>query len=405
LLLGLIAVASVAVLHAMGALLAGALLVIPAATTRFFFDRMLAWQIATVILVLIEGAGGLVLSVELNAPPGATIAAIGGGVFLVAAVLRAYEHLLPARAPLLGATALAVVALAGCGSASNGGDKPKVVASTTILGDMTRQIAGPDFDVQQVLQPNSDPHTYEPRPADVKAIASANLVLASGLGLDRFMNTSVKSSGTSAKLDEVGDVVKHPLTGFDEGPTGQDPHWWQNPRNAEFVADEIAKQLKAIAPQHTAEIDRRVARYKKQIARVDGEIASCIEKVPLNERKFVTSHDAFGYYARRYGIKVVGAVIPATTTQAQPNAGDLARLSRTIRAQHVKAIFPEQALNKKLTDAIARQTGARSDLVLYGDALGPVGSAGDTYLKLLATNTERIAIGFSGGSRHCSIKP
>ena len=119
----------------------------------------------------------------------------------------------------------------------------------------------------------------------------------------------------------------------------------------------------------------------------------------------MTSHDAFGYYAERYGIKVVGAVIPATTTQAQPNSGDLAQLSRTIRSEHVKAVFPEQALNKKLTDAIAKQTGARSDLVLYGDALGPAGSAGDTYLKLLATNTERIAVGFSGGSRHCSIRP
>src|SRR3954469_25034976 len=97
--------------------------------------------------------------------------------------------------------------------------------------------------------------------------------------------------------------------------------------------------------------------------------------VPAAQRKLVTDHDAFGYFARRYGIEVVGAVVPSQSTQAQASAGDLARLSKTIRTEHVKAVFPESSVNAKVARALAQQTGASSDNELYGDTLGPGGSA------------------------------
>lgn len=417
-LLVLIAVASVAVLHAMGSLLAGALLVIPAATTRLWFDRMLSWQIATVTLVLVEGVVGLMLSVELNAPPGATIAVIGGVMFACAAACRALRTTARGRMAAVVAAGAGVVLLAGCGSNDSGG-KPKVVASTTIVADMTREVAGPDFDVAQILQPNSDPHDYEPRPADVRSIASADLVLSSGLGIDEFVDEAVDSSGTKARFVELGDAVPDRLESHEEADHHEqedahaeegahdhgdiDPHWWQNPENSIAAVKELTSQLKAIAPEKAQGIDARAAAYIASLRRIDRQIAGCMDQIPAKDRKLVTSHDAFGHYADRYGIQVVGAVIPSTSTQAQPNAGELAELSRTVRANNVKAIFPEEALNPLLADAIAKQTGARSDLGLYGDALGPPQSPGATYRGMLKTNTERIVEGFGGRRTSCQV--
>lgn len=411
-LLALVACASVAVLHAMGALLAGALLVIPAATTRLLFDRMRPWQVATIALVLAEGWTGLMVSVELNAPPGATIAVLAGAVFALVVVGRALLRSSASRPVLATAAVAALIGLAGCASESSG-DKPKVVASTTIVADITRQIAGDDFEVEQLLQPNSDPHDYEPRPDDVKSIASADLVLSSGLGLDEFVDEAVDSSGTKAKLVEVGDAVQRPLDAGEEqhdehehghDHEGADPHWWQNPRNAIAVTEAISRELGRIDPDAAAAVKKRAADYIGELRGLDRQIASCISAIPSGERKMVTSHDAFGYYADRYGLEVVGTVIPSTSTQAQPNSGELAELSRTIRANRVKAVFPEEALNPRVARAIAQQTGARADLELYGDALGPSDSPAATYTELLKTNTTRISEGLTGADAGCGIR-
>jgi ABC-type Zn uptake system ZnuABC Zn-binding protein ZnuA len=132
-------------------------------------------------------------------------------------------------------------------------------------------------------------------------------------------------------------------------------------------------------------------------------ITSCIHRVPLSQRKLVTDHDAFAYFARRYGIRIVGAVIPSRTTEAQPSAGELSKLVSLVQREHVRAVFPESSTSPKLARAIARETGASSDFTLYGDTLGPAGSDGDTYLDMEATNAERIARGLSGGLVRCSI--
>jgi ABC-type Zn uptake system ZnuABC Zn-binding protein ZnuA len=126
--------------------------------------------------------------------------------------------------------------------------------------------------------------------------------------------------------------------------------------------------------------------------------------VPADQRRLVTDHDAFGYFAKRYGIQVVGAVIPSQSTQAQPSARDLAALVGTIRRQKVRAVFPESSINPKLADVIARETGASADRTLYGDTLGPRGSAGGTYLRMEQTNADQMVRGFTGAARGCSIK-
>ncbi len=129
-----------------------------------------------------------------------------------------------------------------------------------------------------------------------------------------------------------------------------------------------------------------------------------MDTVPAEQRKLVTDHDAFGYFAKRYGIQVVGAVIPSQTTQAQPNAQDLTNLANLIRGEQVKAIFPESSLSPKLAQTIASQTGASSNHTLYGDTLGPADSSGDTYLHMEEANADQMVKGFTGGHGGCQIQ-
>jgi ABC-type Zn uptake system ZnuABC Zn-binding protein ZnuA len=130
-----------------------------------------------------------------------------------------------------------------------------------------------------------------------------------------------------------------------------------------------------------------------------------MNSVPATRRKLVTDHDAFGYFAQRYGIEVVGAVIPSQTTQAQPSAKDLSALASLIEREHVEAIFPESSLSPKVAEAIADQTGASADYTLYGDTLGPAGSDGATYLRMEAANANSMVRGFTGGRRGCNLSP
>src|ERR671922_285895 len=133
-----------------------------------------------------------------------------------------------------------------------------------------------------------------------------------------------------------------------------------------------------------------------------GSLAACFARLPRSERKLVTDHDAFGYFTHRYGLDVVGAVIPSQTTQAQPSAGATARLVRLIRREHVRAVFPESSVNRRVADTIARETGATSRYTLYGDTLGPAGSPGATYLGMERANADAIVRGLSGGRLRCA---
>jgi ABC-type Zn uptake system ZnuABC Zn-binding protein ZnuA len=186
-------------------------------------------------------------------------------------------------------------------------------------------------------------------------------------------------------------------------PVREDPHWWQDPRAVERVVPRISAALAGLAPAQKAAIARRARAYTARLRALDAGIAACMSRVPPVERKLVTSHDAFGAFARRYDITVVGAVIPSQSTEAQPSAGQVSDLARLVRREHVKAIFPESSLNPKLAEALARQTGARADLTLYGDSLGPRGSNGDTYLKMQRANADAMVRGFTAGTSGCPI--
>jgi zinc/manganese transport system substrate-binding protein len=307
------------------------------------------------------------------------------------------------------AAALAPLTLAGCGAVGSSSDPPrpgavKVVVTTTQLGDIVRAVGGQRAQVVQLLRPNSDPHAYEPRPDDVRALLDAPLVLESGDGLDAWMDEVVEDSGARPRVVTLADAAATHVPGEASGPEASryDPHWWHDPRNVAAAIPAIRDALARANPAASAVYARNARAYLRRVRRLDAAIAACMARVPAAQRKLVTDHDAFGYFARRYGIDVIGAVIPSQTTQGQPSAGDVAELVETIRRERVRAVFPEHAVSAKLARAIARETGAAVGDPLYGDALGAAGSDGDTYLKMERHDADALARGFSGGRVGCA---
>jgi zinc/manganese transport system substrate-binding protein/manganese/iron transport system substrate-binding protein len=278
---------------------------------------------------------------------------------------------------------LAVVA--GCGSAEGGASGgPKVVATTTQLADMARNVA-PNADVTAILTANTDPHAYEVRPDDVKALAKADVVLRSGGETDEWLEGALKSAGVSD--DKIVDA------GAAAGLEGDDPHWWQDPRKAEKAATAIGRGIEGAD----------AGPYVERLHALDRGVQACIDAVPAGERLLVTSHDALGYYARRYGIKVVGTVIPSLSTSGQPSAGEVDALVQTIRDTGVKTIFAESSVNAKVEDAIAREAGVTVGKELWADSLGPEGSDGATYIGSIEANTRALVEGFTGQPANCSF--
>jgi ABC-type Zn uptake system ZnuABC Zn-binding protein ZnuA len=284
-------------------------------------------------------------------------------------------------------------------------DAIPVVATTTQLGDIVRQIGGDGADVTQILQPNSDPHDYEPRPRDVTSTAGAKVVFESGNNLDRWMGQVVEESGGDPAVVTLADSNLDRVPGESSGPEASryDPHWWHDPANVETAIPVIRDALTSANPGARATYDANAAAYLAKVRALDAGIRRCFAAVPTPQRKLVTDHDAFNYFAKRYGVTTIGAVIPSQTTQAQASAGDVARLVRTIRAEGVRAVFPESSVNPKLARAIAQESGASADYTLYGDTLGPEGSPGATYLTMEQANADQMLRGFTGGRLGCTI--
>ncbi|MEA2137801.1 MAG: hypothetical protein QOG56_951 [Solirubrobacteraceae bacterium] len=295
----------------------------------------------------------------------------------------------------------AAASLAACSDGPGiglGGGEVALVATTTQLGDFARAVAGHRARVRQILQPNSDPHAYEPRPSDVRAVAGAKVVVRSGGDLDAWLGDVLRNARSNARTITVLDALRARRTSG-----GVDPHWWQDPRNAEIAVRRIRDALSAVDAAGRATYAANAARYLARLRALDRAIAACMARVPDRDRRLVTDHDALGYYADRYAIDVVGTVIPALSSQAQASGGEVVRLVRTIRSAGVTTVFPESSLNPKLTKAIAREAGARIGPPLYADSLGTRGSPGATYLGALRENTLALVRGFGDGRTRCVL--
>jgi ABC-type Zn uptake system ZnuABC Zn-binding protein ZnuA len=306
-----------------------------------------------------------------------------------------------ARLPLVVGFAATAVLLAGCGSSAESssarqpgqsGSQLKVVATTTQVADFARNVGGDRITLTQLLKPNVDAHDYEASPADVQAIAQADVVVKNGAGLEKFLDQAISSAGFSgAVIDASQGVTISP--GLSDEETAGDPHIWHNPQNAKLMAKNIADGLAAQDPPNKAQFDRGYAGYAVKLDALDKDIEAKINALPADQRKLVTNHDAFSYYIRRYGLQFVGSVIPSFDTAAELSGRDIADVVAKIKATGVKAIFSESSLPPKTAETVGREAGVTvvgGEQALYGDTLGPAGSAGDTYLRMMEHNTKTI---------------
>jgi ABC-type Zn uptake system ZnuABC Zn-binding protein ZnuA len=233
-------------------------------------------------------------------------------------------------------------------------------------------VGGERAEVVQLLKPNTDPHDYEPRPADVLATADATSSCSTATSLDHWMGQVVERAGGDAAIVDLG---ARRCAG-EQGPRrALDPHWWHDPRNARGAVVAIRDALTKANPAPRGVYARNAAAYLARLRALDRGIAACIGACAPAARKLVTDHDAFGYFARPLRRSRSSArSSPRRRTQASRRPAT-SRLTALIRRERVQAVFPESSINAKLAQAIARQTGATSDYTLYGDTLGPEGLA------------------------------
>lgn len=296
---------------------------------------------------------------------------------------------------LLAATLLSGALLAACGtSGSSNTDGLRVVATTTQLADFTRHVGGERVVVAQLLQPNTDPHEYEPTPSDVTEVSRASVIVENGLGLDGWLDAVVANAGG----DPARVVATDGTTVLPGGEGGSsDPHAWLDPLNAETMVRNIAAGLSAADPEGAPIYQANADRYVDEIAAMDRDLTTRIAAVPPSARKIVTDHDAFGYFAKHYGIEVVGTVIPSLSTAAEPAAKDLVALTETIRRENVRTVFPESSVDPRLERALADEAGATLGEPLFADSLGPAGGAAGTYLGMMRSNMDAIVTGIGPG--------
>lgn len=300
----------------------------------------------------------------------------------VAAVLRS-----------LLAAVLAAALLLGCGDESSGEGGLEVVATTTQVADLVRQVGGDRVEVEGILEPDADPHDYEPRPSDAGALAGAGAVFKSGGDLDEWLDELIDSAGSDGEVVSILDRVQ---------ARGDDPHWWHDPRNAVLATEAIREALIEADPGGRATYERNARRYIERLRALDREIEICVAKIPPTQRKVVTTHDSLAYFADRYGIEVIGAVIPSQSTQAQASVEDINALVDQVEVEDVKAIFPESAVSGDLERALSRESGVELGEPLFTDSLGPEGTPAATYLGMMRENARRLASGMSGGETRCA---
>ena len=281
-----------------------------------------------------------------------------------------------------------------------------VVASFSILADMVKQVGGPHVEVTSLVGPNSDAHVFDPTPADAKRLASAKLVVVNGLGFEGWLDRLIKSSGYKGPVLTASKGVKTiPMAESDHGHSHghkhshavPDPHAWQSLLNARQYIENIRVALSAARPAHSADFQARATDYLKQIDALEKSTRARIAAVPMERRCVITSHDAFGYFARAY--KVTFYPLQGLSTASEPSAADVVRIVNEIKKNKVTAIFAENISDPRVLERVAKDTGAKIGGTLFADALSVPGTQADTYLKMFELNVSTIVAGISAPTK------
>lgn len=265
----------------------------------------------------------------------------------------------------------------------------EVVTSTSILADLVQQIGGERVESESIAPKNADPHDFEPSPEDVLKIEEADLIVLHGLQLDNWAKRLVESANSNAPVIVATKGVQT-IGSDEEGFSEGDPHIWFDPQRVKTMMSTIAMGLKGIDAAGSEDYESRLSAYLSNLDTLDREIAAGIDTIPTESRKLVTNHDALAYFAERYGLEVIGTVIPGIDSRAEPSAKDVAELIDLIHEDGVSVIFAENTVSPDLAESLADQADVEIAPKLYTDSLGDEGSGADTYIGLMQTDASLI---------------
>ena len=283
----------------------------------------------------------------------------------------------------------------------------RVLATTTLVGDVVKNIAGDAINLTVLLPVGADPHSFQPTPQDVARVSDADLIFANGAGLEEFLTPLLESAGATSKVVSVSDGIEllQSAEALAEQPTqttatvgdGQadhqpsigDPHVWFDPNNVMVWTQNIIRVLSEKDPAHADLYKQNGEKYINQLKDLDGWIRQQVSLISETNRKLVTDHLVFTYFAQRYGFIQEGAVIPGYSSMAEPSAQEIAALEDTIKNYQIKAIFVAKTVNPSLAERVAEDTGIKL-VRFYAGSLSEPGSEADTYLKYMHYNVSAI---------------
>jgi ABC-type Zn uptake system ZnuABC Zn-binding protein ZnuA len=283
--------------------------------------------------------------------------------------------------------AVLAIAIAGCGTGGRstpGANGLKVVTTTTVFADIVQNVGGSRVSATSIIPAGVGPEDYEPKPDDAKKLADAKLIVSNGVGLDDFLN-DLLASGTGGETPHLvlGDGIPAMTVDGEENP-----HFWLDPTLVkQNYLPAIATKLSELDPEGKPTFDANVASYGARLDALDTELKAKIETIPPANRKLVTFHDAFPYFAKHFGLELVGVILD--NVGQEPSAADLAALVETVKAAGVRAVFSEAQFNPKLSETLAQEAGITTVVTtLYNDALGP--APADTYVGMMSWNVDQI---------------
>ncbi|MBH8564188.1 zinc ABC transporter substrate-binding protein [Nostoc sp. CENA67] len=282
-------------------------------------------------------------------------------------------------------------------SASINENLPKVVATTSVLCDLIKQVAENTINLTCLISPGQDPHVYQPKPEDRKAIEQAKLIFYNGYNLEPGLIKIIKITQNSATKIAIGQLaVPKPQQFRENGRRVTDPHIWHNAKNTISMVEVISSNLKKLEPSNAATYSDNASQIKNQLIQMDSWIKSRIASIPSGKRKLVTTHDALGYYAKAYGLSLGGA-LAGISTEEKPTNTQVQNLVKDVQQAKATTIFVETTMNPELIQSIAQEAQVKvSERELYTDGLGESGSDGDTYQKMMVANTRTIVEGLGG---------
>jgi len=264
---------------------------------------------------------------------------------------------------------------------------PSVVATFSVLGDMTQRISGAAAAVRALVPVDGDAHEYQPTPDDLRQVRDAVVLVENGLGLEGWMTRLPQAAGFHGVRIIAAQNVQ-PRHMEEAGHQIVDPHAWQDPRNGVLYVRAIAAGLAHALPEIAAEITARADAYIAEIEALDRWITAQFAAIPAARRRVLTSHDAFGYYGARYGIQLLA--VQGISTESEPSAADIASLIGQIKREKIRAVFVENMTDKRFAETVARDAGAVLGPVIYSDALSAPDGLAATYLAMLRHNTTQF---------------